>query len=121
MTAAQWQEVLCRVRSLSAADKDRLLTYLYALHDKPQQPMNTESTPETQPYTASSSETMKAVRELHLSILNAPSPIEVDGVYRVMLETSPPFGTLAGCRVSGKNVPGGSARHRPSNSDRNTL
>lgn len=26
MTAAQWQEVLCRVRSLSAADKDRLLT-----------------------------------------------------------------------------------------------
>lgn len=29
---------------------------------------------------ASSSETMKAVRELHLSILNAPSPIEVDGV-----------------------------------------
>ena len=34
---------------------------------------------------ASSSETMKAVRELHLSILNAPSPIEVDGVYRVML------------------------------------
>lgn len=86
MTAAQWQEVLCRVRSLSAADKDRLLTYLYALHDKPQQPMNTESTPETQPYTASSSETMKAVRELHLSILNAPSPIEVDGVYRVMLD-----------------------------------
>ena len=33
MTAAQWQEVLCRVRSLSAADKDRLLTYLHALHD----------------------------------------------------------------------------------------
>lgn len=32
---------------------------------------------------ASSSET---VRELHLSILNAPSPIEVDGVYRVMLD-----------------------------------
>lgn len=29
---------------------------------------------------------MKAVRELHLSILNAPSPIEVDGVYRVVLE-----------------------------------
>ena len=35
---------------------------------------------------ASSSETMKAVRELHLSILNAPSPIEVDGVFRVMLD-----------------------------------
>ena len=33
MTAAQWQEVLCRVRSLSATDKDRLLTYLHALHD----------------------------------------------------------------------------------------
>ena len=53
MTAAQWQEVLCRVRSLSATDKDRLLTYLHALHDKPQQPMNTESTPKTQPRTAS--------------------------------------------------------------------
>lgn len=38
MTAAQWQEVLCRVRSLSAADKDRLLTYLHALHDAAQQP-----------------------------------------------------------------------------------
>lgn len=55
MTAAKWQEVLCRVRSLSAADKDRLLTYLHALHDKPQQPMNTESTPKTQPHTASES------------------------------------------------------------------
>ena len=33
-----------------------------------------------------SSSQMKAVRELHLSILNAPSPIEVDGVYRVMLD-----------------------------------
>ena len=55
LTAAQWQEVLCRVRSLSAADKDRLLTYLHALHDKPQQLMNTESTPETQPHTASES------------------------------------------------------------------
>lgn len=55
MTAAQRQEVLCRVRSLSAADKDRLLTYLHALHDKPQQLMNTESTPETQPHTASES------------------------------------------------------------------
>lgn len=33
MTAAQWQEVLCRIRSLPAADKDRLLTYLHALHD----------------------------------------------------------------------------------------
>lgn len=42
MTAAQWQEVLCRVRSLSATDKDRLLTYLHALHDKPQQLMNAE-------------------------------------------------------------------------------
>lgn len=38
MTAAKWQEVLCRVRSLSAADKDRLLTYLHALHDAAQQP-----------------------------------------------------------------------------------
>ena len=55
MTAAQWQEVLCRVRSLAAADKDRLLTYLHALHDKPQQLMNAESTPETQPHTASES------------------------------------------------------------------
>lgn len=69
---------------------------------------------------ASSSETMKAVRELHLSILNAPSPIEVDG-YTGSCLSSPPFGTLAGCRASGKNAPGGSARHRPSNSDRNTL
>lgn len=47
MTAAQWQEVLCRVRSLSAADKDRLLTYLHALHDKPQQPQRAESMPNT--------------------------------------------------------------------------
>ena len=38
MTAAQWQDVLCRVRSLSAADKDRLLTYLHALHNAAQQP-----------------------------------------------------------------------------------
>ena len=35
---------------------------------------------------ASSSETMKAVRELYASILKAPSPIETDGVYRVILE-----------------------------------
>ena len=55
MNTREWQEVLCRVRSLSAADKDRLLTYLHVLHDKPQQPMNTESTPETQPHTASES------------------------------------------------------------------
>ena len=55
MTAAQWQEVLCRVRSLSAADKDHLLTYLHALHDEPQQPINTEPTPEMQPHTASES------------------------------------------------------------------
>ena len=55
MTAAQWQEVLCRVRSLSAADKDRLLTFLHALHDEPQQPMNTERTLEMQPHTASES------------------------------------------------------------------
>lgn len=47
MTAAQWQEVLCRVRSLSAADKERLLTYLHALHDVAQQPPNTEGTPNT--------------------------------------------------------------------------
>ena len=47
MTAAPWQEVLCRVRSLSAADKDRLLTYLRALHDVAQQPSNTEGTPNT--------------------------------------------------------------------------
>ena len=45
MTAAQWQEVLCRVRSLSAADKDRLLTYLHALHDKPQQLTMQHSSP----------------------------------------------------------------------------
>lgn len=43
MTAAQWQEVLCRVRSLSAADKDRLLTYLHALHDAAQQPQRAEA------------------------------------------------------------------------------
>ena len=43
MTAAQWQEVLCRVRSLSAADKDRLLTYLHAA----QQPQRAESMPNT--------------------------------------------------------------------------
>lgn len=47
MTAAQWQEVLCRVRSLSAADKDRLLTYLHALHDAAQQPKRAESMPNT--------------------------------------------------------------------------
>lgn len=45
MTAAQWQEVLCRVRSLSAADKDRLLTYLHALHDAEPQPQRAESMP----------------------------------------------------------------------------
>lgn len=49
MTAAQWQEVLCRVRSLSAADKERLLTYLHTLHDATQQP---ESTPKALPNTA---------------------------------------------------------------------
>lgn len=47
MTAAQWQEVLCRVRSLSAADKDRLLTYLHALHDAAQHSSNAEGTPNT--------------------------------------------------------------------------
>ena len=47
MTAAQWQEVLCRVRSLSAADKDRLLTYLHALHDAAQQPQRAETMPNT--------------------------------------------------------------------------
>ena len=46
MNAGEWQEVLERVRSLSTADKDRLLTFLHALHDEPQQPMNTEPTPE---------------------------------------------------------------------------
>lgn len=49
MTAAQWQEVLCRVRSLSAADKDRLLTYLHALHDAAQQPKRAESMRRTRP------------------------------------------------------------------------
>lgn len=34
----------------------------------------------------SSVETMKAVRELYLSIKNTSGPIEVDGVYRVMLD-----------------------------------
>ena len=48
MTAAQWQDVLCRVRSLSAADKDRLLAYLHALHDEAQQP---EPTPKELPNT----------------------------------------------------------------------
>ena len=43
MTAAQWQEVLCRVRNLSASDKERLLTYL---HDAAQRPSNAEGTPE---------------------------------------------------------------------------
>lgn len=47
MTAAQWQEVLCRVRSLSAADKDRLLTYLRALHDTEPQPQRAEAMPNT--------------------------------------------------------------------------
>lgn len=47
MTAAQWQEVLCRIRSLSVADKDRLLTYLHALHDAAQRPSNAEGTPNT--------------------------------------------------------------------------
>ena len=47
MTAAQWQEVLCRVRSLSATDKDRLLTYLHALHDAAQQPQTAETKPNT--------------------------------------------------------------------------
>lgn len=55
MNAGEWQEVLERVRSLSTADKDRLLTFLHTLHDEPQQPMNTEPTPETQPHTASES------------------------------------------------------------------
>mgnify|MGYP000405872480 FL=1 len=47
MTAAKWQEVLCRVRSLSAADKDRLLTSLHALHDAAQQPQRVEAMPNT--------------------------------------------------------------------------
>ena len=47
MTAAQWQEVLCRVRSLSAADKERLLTYPHALHDATQHSSNAEGTPIT--------------------------------------------------------------------------
>lgn len=55
MNVTEWQEVLDRVRSLSTADKTRLLTFLHALHDEPQQPMNTEPTPETQPHTASES------------------------------------------------------------------
>ena len=50
MTAAQWQEVLCRVRSLSAADKDHLLTYLHALHDAAQQPQRAEAMPNTPRY-----------------------------------------------------------------------
>lgn len=55
MNAGEWQETLERVRSLSIADKVRLLKFLHALHDEPQQPMNTESTPEMQPHTASES------------------------------------------------------------------
>lgn len=55
MNVNEWQEVLDRVRSLSTADKDRLLTFLHALHDEPQQPMNTEPTPEMQLHTASES------------------------------------------------------------------
>lgn len=55
MNVGEWQEVLERVRCLSTADKDRLLTFLHALHDEPQQPMNTEPTPEMQPHTASES------------------------------------------------------------------
>lgn len=47
MTAAQWQEVLCRVRSLSAADKERLLTHLRALHEAAQQPQRAEPMPDT--------------------------------------------------------------------------
>ena len=47
MTAAQWQEVLCRVRSLSAADKAPLLTYLHALHDAAQQTQRVEAMPNT--------------------------------------------------------------------------
>ena len=47
MTADQWQEVLCRVRSLSAADKARLLVYLRELHDAPQQPQRAESMSDT--------------------------------------------------------------------------
>lgn len=45
--AVWWQEVLCRVRSLSATDKDRLLTYLHALHDAAQQPQRAEAMPNT--------------------------------------------------------------------------
>lgn len=44
MTAAQWQEVLCRVRNLSASDKERLLTYLHTLHNAAQRPSNAEGT-----------------------------------------------------------------------------
>ena len=47
MTAAQWQEVLCRVRNLSAVDKDRLLAYLHTLHDATPRPSNAEGTPDT--------------------------------------------------------------------------
>lgn len=55
MNVNEWQEVLDRVRSLSTADKTRLLMFLHALHDEPQQPMNTEPTPETQPHTVNES------------------------------------------------------------------
>ena len=47
MTAALWQEVLCRICSLSADDKDRLLTYLHALHDAEPQPQRAKSMPNT--------------------------------------------------------------------------
>lgn len=47
MTAAQWQEVLCHARNLSASDKECLLTYLHALHDAAQRPSNAGGTPNT--------------------------------------------------------------------------
>lgn len=47
MNAGEWQETLERVRSLSTANKDRLLTFLHALHDAAQHSSNAEGTPNT--------------------------------------------------------------------------
>ena len=65
----------------------------------------------------SSSQTLKEVSQLFNAITEVPNEF----AYIASWGLSPPFGTLAGCRASGKNAPGGSAGHRPSNSDRNTL
>jgi len=66
----------------------------------------------------SSSQTLKEVSQLFNAITEVPNEFGLTGAYRFMGLITALWN--AG-RVSEKNAPGGSAGHRPSNSDRNTL